>query len=247
VADNSAYIQDVLGRYYREASQGLVDIAPSKLNRGQGTQKNFYIFKIDLSNSTQILRYRQQSTYLKLAHTFLSSIDEITCKQGADPNQTEYAGDGVIAYFPENTPPGHILMAAILCREAVLRIRALDSTLNSLPINFRLAIHYAPLVVAKIGRRGDSILSAIGLPIHQVAKMEEQINAGVGRVSMEFYNRLPTELREYLIPVEDSSVPQALGISLLYPNTPSLKIPTPRIVGYNLNWVKLRVATGLNI
>ncbi len=68
-------IDDLLARHFREANADLVDKAPSTLNRGEGTEKSFFLMKIDLVGSTPLLWNRRQSTYLKLAHTFLSTID----------------------------------------------------------------------------------------------------------------------------------------------------------------------------
>ena len=61
----------LIATHQEEAFEGIVDIAPSRLARGQGTEKNFYILKIDLVGSTMMLQGRHKGTYLKLAHTFL--------------------------------------------------------------------------------------------------------------------------------------------------------------------------------
>ena len=84
---NLSDIKELLQRHYAEAAEGLVDKPPSQLLRGEGTEKSFYIMKIDLVGSTQLLLGRKKSTYLKLAHTFLSTVDKITQNFGADPDQ----------------------------------------------------------------------------------------------------------------------------------------------------------------
>ena len=257
-------LDSLLWRYYTEASQGLVDVSPSRLTRGQGTEKGFYIFKVDLANSTKSLLLSRRATYLKLAHTFLSTVDEITYESGADNNQTEYVGDGLIAYFPESTQISKILTAAVMCREAVLRLKKLDATLGNLDLNFRIVIHYDTLVMAKIGRRGESIISAIGLPIHKVCKIEETINPGVGRVTKEFYQRVSRELRQYFLEVSESKQVACAPIyapapvrtstlaNLLYASTEGFYTPPAityklekTILGYNLNWFKLKQTLGL--
>src|SRR6185369_17791980 len=92
-------IEDIIRKHYAEAVGGMVDKVPSALNRGEGTEREFYMLKIDLVDSTTFLWTRTHKTYLKLAHTFLSSVDEITREFGADDGQVEYVGDSIIAYF----------------------------------------------------------------------------------------------------------------------------------------------------
>jgi class 3 adenylate cyclase len=75
----SKMISDIVQKYYNEANQGLQkDKPPSALKRGEGTEKDFFILKIDLVGSTKFVRNRFPQTYLKLAHVFLSTVDEIT-------------------------------------------------------------------------------------------------------------------------------------------------------------------------
>lgn len=199
------YVQDIINRHYAEASSGLVNKAPSHLCRGEGVEKNFFILKIDLVNSTALLKHRQQSTYLKIAHTFLSTIDQITRDFGADGSQVEYAGDGVLAYFPEvQDQADKLLQVAALSRQAVGELAACNQTLRGLHLQCRIVLDVAPLIVAKIGPRGDAFPTAIGYPLHQVAKLEKTISPDVGRVTERFYQRLLLCNRKYLIPVHEA-------------------------------------------
>lgn len=191
-------VSDYLVAHYAEAAEGLVEKAPSRLCRGEGTEKNFYIIKIDLVNSTQLLLGRRRSTYLKLAHTFLSTIDRVACDHGADGQQTEYAGDSVLAYFPDSVPAREVLNAAFYCREAVRKIGALDQTLAGLRLQCKIVLHHAPLVVSRIGPRGGSVLTAIGYPIHTVAKMEKGTKPGGGQATTAFYSQLDRPNKLYL-------------------------------------------------
>ncbi len=228
-----------------------MDKPPSKLLRGEGTEKNFYIMKIDLVNSTQLLLGRRKSTYLKLAHTFLSTVDRITQDFGADPSQVEYAGDSVLAYFAEhNASAEDVIKAACYSRAAVQQIHSLRGVLNTLQVNCKVVIHFDTLMVSKIGPRANSILTAIGYPIHRVAKLEKEISSDTGRATEKFFQQLRTENRKYLCPVykenqilETINVPPAQNslASLLYPNQqPQLKFRTEnKIIGYDLRWALL--------
>lgn len=198
------YLSNVLAyldTHYAEAADGLVEKPPSQLLRGEGSEKNFYILKIDLVGSTQLLWRRKCATYLKLAHTYLSTVDKIVCEHGADTDQTEYAGDSVLAYFPESVPAESVLRAAFFCRAAVHRIRKLDGTLASMELKCKVVLHYASLIVSRIGPRGSSVLTAIGNPIHRVAKMEKDTPANCGRATEVFYKRLDRENKKYLNPL----------------------------------------------
>ncbi|MDO9386478.1 MAG: hypothetical protein Q7T65_07205 [Thiobacillus sp.] len=208
----AGYLDSVLAyldMHYAEATDGLVEKSPSRLCRGEGTEKNFYILKIDLVNSTQLLHGRRRSTYLKLAHTFLSTMDRIACDHGADGEQTEYAGDSVLAYFPDSVAAEDVLNAACYCRVAVRRIGKLDQTLAGIGIKCKVILHYAPLVVSRIGPRGGSVLTAIGHPIHTVAKMEKSIQEGAGRATVAFYKQLDGASKKYLTPIYSETVPLA--------------------------------------
>ena len=184
-------LSSILNRYYQEAVGGIVQKTPSHLNRGEGTELEYYIFKIDLVGSTLFTWTKTHQTYLKLAHTFLSSVDEITREFGADGEQAEYAGDGLIAYFRSNVSPLLVMKAAYWCREAAFQMKTLDPTLNKFHFYTKIIVHFGKLLMAKIGPRGDSFASAIGPELHKACKMEERVTPGQGRVSIEFFNKLP--------------------------------------------------------
>lgn len=259
-------IHELLERHYEEASGGLVDKPPSRLSRGEGTEKNFFILKIDLANSTQMLMRSRKETYLKLAHTFLSSIDKITRDCGADPDQTEYAGDSVLAYFPENAVTAeNVVVAACYSRAAVLGIQRLDATFSKYKPTCRVVLHFDTLIVSKIGPRAGSFITAIGHPIHKVAKIEKEISAGIGRVTEKFFGQIAKENRKYFEPVYvETRVPvfqsdisvfngllglgssvQAPAFSTILglinspppPTAPQQQYRTDRtLIGYNLRW-----------
>ncbi|WP_332776633.1 hypothetical protein [Polaromonas sp.] len=191
-------VEQLLKTHFDEAEDALVDKAPSSLRRGEGTEKNFFIMKIDLVGSTQLLWSKRQATYLKMAHTFLSTVDRITQDYGADPEQVEYAGDGLFAYFPAIEGAGEkVLIAAFYAKAAVDRMANLGGAVGALKPRCRIVLHYAPLTVARIGPRAGSILSAIGMPIHRVAKLEKDIAPGVARATIEFRTQLDRKLWKY--------------------------------------------------
>jgi hypothetical protein len=183
-------IDEILQKYYDEANGGMVQKAPSTLNRGEGTEKEYFIYKIDLVGSTIFTWSRSHQTYLKFAHTFLSTVDEITRHYGADDNQVEYAGDSVIAYFPKSVGAINVLVAAYVCRDATLRMKSLDATLKKFPYHTKTVVHFGKLIMAKIGPHGDSMVSAIGPELHKACKMEKNVSAGEGRASKEFMGQL---------------------------------------------------------
>jgi len=183
-------IDEILQKYYDEADGGMVQKAPSTLNRGEGTEKEYFIYKIDLVGSTIFTWSRSHQTYLKMAHTFLSTVDEITRHYGADDNQVEYAGDSVIAYFPKSVGALNVLYAAYVCRDATLRMKSLDTTLRKFPFHTKTIIHFGKLIMAKIGPHGDSMVSAIGPALHKACKMEKDVLAGEGRASKTFWEQL---------------------------------------------------------
>lgn len=223
-------VDELLNTHYREASEGLVEKAPSSLSRGEGTEKDFYIFKIDLANSTALMNPRRKGTYLKLAHTFLSTVDRITQDYGADANQVEYAGDSVLAYFPANsTSAEDALSAAFYSAAAVERAASLGGVLGDIPLKFRLVLHFATLVVAKIGPRADSIISAIGQPIHYVAKLEKEIGVGVGRATLQFREKLLPVNRKFLNPVYTEYQELLPVIPELYPSNQNVAHSSPQL------------------
>lgn len=222
---NRRYVEEILTKHYHEAADGLVDKAPSRLCRGEATERDFFIMKIDLVNSTKLLFGRRKATYLKLAHTYLSTIDKITRDHGADSKQVEYAGDSVIAYFPAlNGAAEAALKAACLSRFAVTSVSEMDNTLKSLDLKSKIVLHFDTLLVSNIGPRGDSVLTAIGHPLHRVAKLEKEIAPGVGRATDKFYQALPKEYRKFLMPFyEEKQVP----VPPSFPSYNALSIPTP--------------------
>lgn len=191
----------ILQKYYDEANKGLnSDKAPSALNRGEGTEKEYYIFKIDLVGSTLFLGNKFPQTYLKLAHVFLSSIDEITREYGADASQVEYAGDSVLAYFDVTKVPAlDVLLAAYWSREAALKIKKLDDSFKRYSCKTKVVLHYGKLIMAKIGPWGDYRFSAIGKELHRVSKLEKRVSGGVGHVTKEFGQRLELKARRKLL------------------------------------------------
>lgn len=183
-------IDEIIQKYYYEADGGMVQKAPSALKRGEGTEREFFIFKIDLVGSTVFVLRKSHQTYLKLAHTFLSTVDEITRYYGADGNQAEYAGDSVIAYFPKSVGAVKVLAAAYYCRLATLQMNSLDTVLKQFPGKTKVVVHFGKLIMAKIGPYGDSYVSAIGPALHKACKMENDVPAGEGHASKEFMEQL---------------------------------------------------------
>ena len=221
-------IRAVLRAHYDETQDGLVEKAPSRLTRGEGTRKSYYILKIDLVNSTLMLQGRRTETYLRYAHTFLSTIDRITQMFGADPEQVEYAGDSVLAYFPESVSAFDVVAAACFAKVAVEQMRTLDRTMATFAWACKIVIHYDSLIVARIGPRSASFLTAIGYPLHRVAKLEKNIASGTGRATPEFYRRIDQSQRRYLSPVysaNQAATPAAVSTLLTQPN------PTPNLAG----------------
>lgn len=215
MSDYIGIISGYLDTHYSESASGLVDKSPSKLARGEGTEKSFFIMKIDLVNSTKLLMGRRQATYLKLAHTFLSTLDRIVQDFGADGSQTEYAGDSILAYFPSvNVDAQNVLAAACYCREAVNKIKTLDATLGSLDLKSKIVLHHAPLVVSRIGPRADSVLTAIGHPLHVVAKLEKTVPENGGRATTAFFKELKHDSKKFLNPLysERRQLSDLLGI-----------------------------------
>ena len=221
----SKTLNEILEKYYEEANKGLQnDKPPSSLNRGEGTEKEYYIFKIDLVRSTSFLANRFPQTYLKLAHVFLSSIDEITRFYGADASQVEYAGDSVLAYFDSAKVQAiDVLVAAYWTREATYKIKTLDPVFNRYNFKSRIILHYGKLIMAKIGPWGDHRLSAIGKELHKVGKLEKKVLGGVGHATKEFGKRLELKARRNFLKgvYEDKRVecPKSSSASQVTPNT----------------------------
>ncbi|MFZ6006157.1 MAG: adenylate cyclase [Nitrospirota bacterium] len=258
-------INEILSKYYEEADGGMVDKTPSTLNRGEGTETEFYIMKIDLSGSTKFLYRRSPQTYLKIAHIFLSSVDEITRLYRADSNQAEYAGDSVIAYFrASDVEPEDVLFAAYYCRRAALEMQNLDVTLKQYHFKTKVVLHFGKLIMAKIGPWGDGRISAIGFELHRACKMEQNVSAGQGKATKEFWAKLKPINRKFLsantrqvsveIPqppagsslmpfnfgLRDYAIPPSNALSaglgnLLSPQKPRYELKT-EVVDYTINW-----------
>jgi class 3 adenylate cyclase len=173
---NGADVDTLIARHLGEASGRLRECPVNEIGRGEATRRNYFIFKIDLVGSTQAFRAEKPGTYVRVAHAYLSTVDSITQACGAEREQTEYHGDGVLALFPErgNTAT-EVLRAAILSHYAVNRLRKQEPGLSWL--RPKVLLHYAPLVVAKIGPWSESHRAAIGTPIHDVSKKEKTISA----------------------------------------------------------------------
>lgn len=196
------YLKGILSVHYAEAAGGLLEKSPSRLNRGEGTEWDYFILKVDIVGSTYWLKNKHKSTYLKLAHTFLSSVDKITQDYGADARQAEYAGDSVMAYFPADTVTAEqVTVASCLVRKAVSEIRELDDTLKKIPLNSKIVLHHATLIVARIGPWANSTLSAIGLPLHTVAHLEKSIGANVGFATKDFVAKLDRKNLKFFEPI----------------------------------------------
>ena len=184
-------IDEIIRKHYEEAVGGIVDKVPSALNRGEGTEREFYLLKIDLVDSTAFTWTRTHKTYLKLAHTFLSSVDEITREFGADDGQVEYVGDSIIAYFrTDKVNALSVLYAAYYCREAALQMKTLDATFSKYHFLTKTILHYGKLIMARIGPRGEKFVTAIGPELHKACKMESRVSPGQSRVSSEFREKL---------------------------------------------------------
>lgn len=168
-----------------------MDKVPSALNRGEGTEREFYMLKIDLVDSTVFTWTRTHKTYLKLAHTFLSTVDEITREFGADDGQVEYVGDSIIAYFrADKVNALSVLHAAYYCREAALQMKTLDATFKKYHFLTKTILHHGKLILARIGPRGEKFVTAIGPELHKTCKMESRVAPGQSRVSSEFREKL---------------------------------------------------------
>jgi len=170
---------------------------PSELNRGEGTEAEYYILKIDLCNSTLFFLRRSLQTYFKITHVFLSTVDDITRIFGADAKQVEYAGDSVMAYFPNNDGIAlEVLKAAYWVRLATIKMKTLDQTFSQFPFKTRTVVHYGKLILGNIGPWGDYNLTAMGMPLHVVAKLEKNIKPGNGLATKEFGAKLATHERK---------------------------------------------------
>lgn len=275
MANPLRYINDLLEKHNDEASEGFVDKPASRLLRGEGTERKYYIMKVDLVGSTQLLLRRRKETYLKLAHTFLSTIDKITQDLNADPIQTEYAGDSVLAYFPEGSASAEdVITAACYARAAVMGIGQLKGIIGQLNPRCKIVLHFDSLIVSNIGPRANAQVTAIGFPLHVVAKLEKEISSDTGRTTEKFYQQVNRENKKFLapvyierqVPIEPSplstgySHPAALGIGrpnrtladLLGEQPLNIPLQTQpqyqiekQLIGYDLKWSMLFQALNL--
>jgi class 3 adenylate cyclase len=172
---NASEIDDLLNRHYGESTGSMRRCSISELGRSECTSRPYFIFKIDLVNSTGNLQNQKPASYARIAHAYLSTIDAITQRYGAEPEQTEYQGDGVLALFPERgNTAAELVTAAVHAHYAVNKLRRVAGV-NLHP---KIVLDYAELTVAKIGPPNETHRVAIGLPIHTVAKREKTLKSG---------------------------------------------------------------------
>jgi len=184
-------IDGLLQKYITEAERSVTDTAPSALKRGEGTLCDYYILKIDLCGSTEFLKRKHHTTYLRFAHVFLSTIDHITQEYGAESTQNEYAGDSVIAYFPcDAVDAFDVLLAAHYCRHAASQMKDAYPSFRGYEFETKVVLHKTKLVISKIGPWGGHRVTAIGYGIHQVCKVEQKLESGHGRTTMQFADAL---------------------------------------------------------
>jgi class 3 adenylate cyclase len=223
---NAIDIDALLKRYFGESTGSMRRCSVSELGRGECTSRPYFIFKIDLVNSTLFLKNQKPASYARIAHAYLSTIDAITQEFGAEPEQTEYQGDGVLALFPERGNTAiEIVSAAIQAHYAVNRLRHV----SSMKLFPKIVLHHADLTVAKIGPWSETHRVAIGLPIHMVAKREELIKPGTiwlseslsAKFSREFRLRLlnrifaeSTSIERVLVPTPPSVPANTIGGTL---------------------------------
>lgn len=229
----SKTVDEIINKYYAEAAKGLSnEKTPSELTRGEGTEADYYILKIDLCNSTLFLFGRSSQTYLKIAHVFLSTIDDITRIFGSDTKQVEYAGDSVMAYFPNNSGMAlNVLKAAYFARTATTKMKTLDQIFGKFPFKTRIIAHYGKLILGNIGPWGDYNLTAIGMPLHKVAKLEKNVQPGNGLATKEFAAKLtPEERKAFLIGNYSESLVEVHDTQPYLSNRPAIN----GLLGYHL-------------
>ena len=122
--------------------------------------------------------------------------------------------------------------------------------LNTLPLKCKIVLHFDSLLVSKIGPRANSILTAIGHPIHRVAKLEKEISSDTGRATEKFFQQVRIDNRKFLCPIyEERQIPEYSThippitnslASFLNPNQQPIAQPQFRIkknlIGYDLRW-----------
>jgi class 3 adenylate cyclase len=193
---NANDIDNLLDRHIGETTGTLRNCSVSELARGECTSRTYFIFKIDLTNSTVLLRNQKPAMYARIAHAYLSTVDAITQQYGAEPEQTEYHGDSVLALFPERGNTAiEIVSAAVQAHYAVHRLRKLVG----IALYPKVLLHFAPLAVAKIGPWNDTHRVAIGLPIHSVAKREKELATGRIWLSDQLGAKLAKDFHQQLL------------------------------------------------
>jgi class 3 adenylate cyclase len=197
---NAREVEDLVKTHLDEAGGGVIDCQVSELARGESTTRDYFILKIDIVGSTRFLYRARGAPYVRLAHAYLSSVDKITQSYGADPEQTEYHGDSVLAFFPlRGNAAEDVLTASAWSHFAVKRLRELDEDFRALALSARTVLHYGPLNVANIGPYGESHRVAIGIPIHQAASREKSVDGGKIWVSEAFAKELRRDIRAQLL------------------------------------------------
>lgn len=190
-----ARVDELIERHWKEASDGIVDCSVNELLRGQCTIRDYFVFKIDICNSTPLL-YDQSKLYVQLMHPFFSTVDAICREFGADPDQTEYHGDSVLALFPERGNSADSVAEAALWSHYAFRRIAHSDQLRRLDLKCRSVLHFGPLNVAVTGPYGESHRVAVGIPIHVAAKREKLVDRGAVWASDEFVEQLTTKDRD---------------------------------------------------
>ncbi len=176
---NKRELDELFTRHVAETADGQLDCAVNELARGQSTLRHHYILKVDIVNSTMLLRGRQAQTYVRLVHPFFSTLDAICRSWGADSAQTEYHGDSVLALFPDRGNTAMDVLAAAVQCHYVCKLLARESTnRREFGIRTRTVLHYGPLSVTITGPYGESHRVAVGIPIHDAAKREKEVAAG---------------------------------------------------------------------
>jgi class 3 adenylate cyclase len=190
---NADQIALLIHTHLGEASGRTRDCNVSELKRGECVERDYFIFKIDLADSTAVLHGVTAASHARFAHAYLSSVDKITQEWSADREQTEYHGDSVLAFFPHRGGSADTALEAALRSHYAANYLRREIQLPSL--RPRVLLHSARLVVAKIGPWSESHRVAIGLPIHLVAKKEKEIIGGAIWVSDQFADQLDVKVR----------------------------------------------------
>jgi hypothetical protein len=87
----------------------------------------------------------------------------------------------------------NVLKAAYFARTAMTKMKSLDQTFGNFPFKSRIIMHYGKLILGNIGPWGDYNLTAIGMPLHVVAKLEKNVQPDNGLATKEFAAKLSSE------------------------------------------------------